>query len=179
MNTKDIFISLTKNKVTKPYFDNVYAADTLLIRRRKSKKIFLVVNLDPSWSGGSHWVAMLIKNGKCEYFDSYGRKPPYVEFENMLNNTYIYNKRQLQNNFTTVCGQWCMLYIWERCRGTSMETFINNFSKKDTVLNDHMVNQAVKAIFKTKSKVINKKFLCQQICTSLKSSKCSHYPKKK
>lgn len=175
MNTRKIYTGLAKNKVTKNSFEDVYAADSLLLRPPLKRKTFVVVNLDPSWKEGSHWVAMMINpKGRCEYFDSYGKKPPYSEFEHILNKKYSHNNQQLQNPYTTCCGQWTMLYIWERCRGVSLKQFIKKFNKKDYLLNDHMVNQAVKKIFKTKSKVINKKFLCEQMCKSMNDNTCLH-----
>lgn len=177
MDTQSIYSKLKNNPITQNSFEDVYAADKLLLRQPCKKTKFIVVNLDPSWEGGSHWVAMMINNRKpCEYFDSYGKKPPYSDFEHILNQEYYYNPKQLQHNLTTSCGQWAMLYIWDRSRGCSFHQFLNRFNKKDFLLNDHMVNQAVKSIFKTKTKVIDKKFLCQQICKSLKRKTCVYYP---
>ena len=180
MNTDKIYSRLSHNPITKKKFEDVYAADEVLIRRSNDKTKFLVTNLDPSWKEGSHWVAMMISNERpCEYFDSYGKPPPYSAFETALKDDYIYNKIQLQNEFTTCCGQWTMLYIWARCKEIPLERFVKKFSATDRLLNDHLVNRMVKKIFKTKSRVIDKEFLCQQICKSMKTNKCIHPPHKR
>ena len=37
-----------------------------------------VINLDPSYKPGSHWVAVYFdRNGEGEYFNSLGRYPPH------------------------------------------------------------------------------------------------------
>ena len=37
-----------------------------------------VINLDPSYKPGSHWVAVYFdRNGVGEYFDSFARYPPH------------------------------------------------------------------------------------------------------
>lgn len=174
MNTAQIYTGLKKNRNTRWKFNSVYAADDIYRRKPHLREQFIVVNLDPSWKEGSHWVAMKIsrnKNGN-EYFDSYGKPPPYSEFNIFLKNNFIYNKLQLQNELSTTCGQWTMLYIWARCRGITLKKFLTLFNPNDTLLNDHMVNQAVNNLFETNTKVINKNFLCAQICKSKRDEKC-------
>ena len=34
-----------------------------------------IYNLEPSYMGGSHWVATYVKNGIINYFDSFGMPP--------------------------------------------------------------------------------------------------------
>ena len=40
-----------------------------------------IYNLEPSYMGGSHWVATYVKNGIINYFDSFGM-PPFQEIVN-------------------------------------------------------------------------------------------------
>jgi len=49
-------------------FDGVFSLDTLPDRPR-----LLVCNTDPSYRPGRHWVAICVKDGPGEYFDSLGR----------------------------------------------------------------------------------------------------------
>ncbi len=41
-----------------------------------SKNECLVLNLDSSFSDGTHLTCLFIKDNKCYYFDSYGFPPP-------------------------------------------------------------------------------------------------------
>lgn len=171
MNTEEIVRLISSHEKTAAHFDNVYPSDLIPKRENFKEKKFLIANLDPSWSSGSHWVGFLINPfGPSEYFDSYGKKPPYDHFENLLGKDYYYNSRQLQYNLSTACGQWCIFFIWERVRGTNYNDLVNYFHSEDFLLNDHMMNRAIEIVFKTDLKVINKKFLCQQICKSLENN---------
>ena len=75
MNTRQI-LDLLKNL---PGFLGVFASDQIpKIVPKKDLQCF-VVNLDPSWKPGSHWVAACVRKEKrkniLEIFDSYGIKP--------------------------------------------------------------------------------------------------------
>jgi len=58
----------------------------------------LVANTDPARRPGQHWIAICIKDGRGEFFDSLGRRP--VDFERYMNrhcSSLIFNDRQLQS----------------------------------------------------------------------------------
>ena len=55
-------------------FQGVYSCDTL-----PPKPELLVCNTDPHDKPGTHWIAIYVdKNGRGEYFDSFGMEPPVV-----------------------------------------------------------------------------------------------------
>jgi hypothetical protein len=127
-------------------FEGVYASDCLpeFCDRQGTA---LVMNMDPSNLGGSHWVCIYIENGRGEYFDSYGLAPPLEEFANFLERnctTWTYNKQELQSLDTMVCGHYCIWFLSERARGHSMRDIINQFSTTgNTRTNDVTVKQRV------------------------------------
>ena len=45
-----------------------------------------------------------------------------------------HNKTQLQSAFSTVCGQYCIYFLYHRCRRRSMSSIVNSFEndKKKT-----------------------------------------------
>ena len=142
MDTQEIFASLKTNEITKDCFFNVYPIDKLpaknTVKYNEKGESFLVINLDPSYKGGSHWIALCISPSEyCadEYFDSYGRKPPKI-IKNYLDGNYINQKKQLQSHFSTVCGQWCIFYILKRCEGLSLLDITSLFSKSNPQQND-------------------------------------------
>ena len=59
------------------------------IPHNHSQALF-IYNLEPSYMGGSHWVATYVKNGFINYFDSFGM-PPFQEIVNNNNNNRIFN----------------------------------------------------------------------------------------
>ena len=163
---------LKNHPKTKKFFKGVYSSNTLPKLLKSEKKMFVVVNLDPSYKNGSHWIAMMKtpKNKHNVYFDSYGKKPPFKHFKTFLKNKYNWNKQQLQHDLSTACGQWCIFFIWEKCNGKEMKDIISKFSKKDLLSNDHIVNRFVEENFKADLKTVEKKFLRSQIAKSFEEN---------
>ena len=98
-----------------------------------------VVNLDASTGPGSHWVCLYLKPEISEYFDSLGNAPHKLEsFLLDRGCQYIYNSKKLQSEKSDVCGDFCILFSFLRCRGITLEKFLSLFSD-DLILNDEMV----------------------------------------
>ena len=160
MDTQEIYASLKTNESTKDCFENVYPSDKLpkksIVRYNSKGQSFIVANLDPSYMQGSHWVALCISPSKyCadEYFDSYGEEPP-ASIKKYLKERYIFQKQQLQSFTSTVCGQWCIYYIWQRCNGLSMKDIILKFKDNSPEENDKYINYIVNENFSGKDHVI-------------------------
>ena len=101
------------------------------IRRISTKKSVCIVNTDISSLPGQHWIAVYFSGkGQCEYFDSYGLPPIHTDIRNALrqcNLKLFYNPCTFQGVTTNVCGEYCLLFLFLRCRGFSMKT-IQSFS---------------------------------------------------
>ena len=76
MNTEEIDRILRRECARN--FVGVFSVDTLPDHPR-----LLVCNTDPSYRSGRPWVAICVKDGRGEYFDSFGRRPG-VEFERYM-----------------------------------------------------------------------------------------------
>jgi len=173
MNNYQIERLLSNLPSTSPYFKGVLAADELEPHSVITDEYY-IVNLDPSWKEGSHWVAIkLCPEGRNEYFDSYGWPPPYEHFLTVLE-TFNSSTVQIQDNLSTVCGQYCIFYVWCRIKGLSLEDFISLFSIEDNLENDTSVNRAVEMLFNTDLPVINTQFLIRQVAKALKDNQSLH-----
>ena len=130
MNTTEIEQLLAKQ----PGFQGVYSSDRLPNNPR-----LLVCNTDPSWKAGEHWIAIYVdKNGRGEYFDSFGRRPD-KHFERYLNancSSWTFNKKRLQSSISSFCGFYCVLFVVLRVRGFDL----NKLFKNDTGYNDWLVH---------------------------------------
>ena len=49
-----------------------------------------------------------------------------------------HNKIQLQSVFSTVCGQYCIYFLYHRCRKRSMASIVNSFVN-DKLHDDQLV----------------------------------------
>jgi len=105
MSTSD-FIKYFKNKKTK--FGGVFSiADVPNVKYDNG--CHYIFNLDTS--AGTHWVALLFNKTKIYYFDSYGYAPPAIL--ESLNIPMISNTNALQSYGSSICGQYCCIWICE------------------------------------------------------------------
>ena len=78
MNSRQLRWILSGDKFTRLSFRGVYAIDEMKSIKSVSYPSSFVIDLDPSYKPGSHWVAVYFdKNGVGEYFDSFARYPPH------------------------------------------------------------------------------------------------------
>jgi len=172
MNDTTLNKLLSKNNETKKYFQGVYAINELPndeIPKERKNKMFFIVNLSPSYESGSHWVAVMLNTGneKNIFFDSYGGKSSVNKIlHEFMEGNYTFSKKRVQHYATTVCGQWCMFFIWEKCRGCSLKEMLKPFAERDHLTNDHWINKIISKHFKTDENVINREFLFDQIAIS-------------
>ena len=73
------------------------------------------INLDDFGSMGTHWVfCWRAKNGKHEYFDSFGLPPPNeweLELKKLGKKTFRRNDNQLPWVGSVRCGYYCLLFL--------------------------------------------------------------------
>ena len=93
-------------------WDGVYPSDIPPIFSKG--KIYRIYNLDPSWMGGSHWIAVIKRDKKLLIYDSFGRSSKKIipsffgEGYKILDTEYDAEQRKDQNS----CGQRCIAAIF-------------------------------------------------------------------
>ena len=100
-----------------------------------------IYNLEPSYMGGSHWVATYVKNGIINYFDSFGM-PPFQEIVNHAkrkNITLLHQSDQIQNLLTKTCGYFCLYFLNEINKGKSYYDLLKVFDIHDTMKNEKYI----------------------------------------
>ena len=103
-----------------------------------------MVNTDQMELHGTHWIAIYFNEQiKGEFFDFYRKHPIHYNkhFLDFLNINVIgleHNKIQLQSAFSTVCGQYCVYFLYHHCRKNSMSSIVNSFVN-DKLRNDQLV----------------------------------------
>lgn len=136
LTTLDIERKLSNYK----HFAGVYSIDSIpfwLI----NKPFGIVINLDPKWKPGSHWVAVYIPEfGPAIYFDSFGLLPPdtiltYLE-RNCKKYGYKYNQNVYQGDLSIKCGHFCVFFLQSCFNGIEIPLF-----KCKTAINEVIVNQ--------------------------------------
>jgi hypothetical protein len=93
-------------------------------------------------------------NGQGEYFDSYGLPPLSRHVVNfMITNArhWTFNKRQLQNAITTMCGAYTIFFLMHRSQyGQPMKETINKMFpdvNSPLLMNDVKVQKSLESRF--------------------------------
>ena len=156
MNSTTIEKSLRSDKCSKHVFGGVYPSDKLPETVDRYPKAY-VANVDRSNMPGSHWIAFWFDSpSHGEFFDSLGQSPETYSFSfvSFLTNNcskWTCNERILQSPFSSVCGHFCIYYIFFRCRNISMSTIVYKFTR-NLEQNDQLVAAFVRKFFHVKSR---------------------------
>ena len=105
-----------------------------------------IYNLEPSYMGGSHWVATYVKNGIINYFDSFGM-PPFqeiVDHARKKNSILLHQNNQIQNINTTTCGYFCLYFLNEMSKGRSYYDLLKVFNIHNTMKNEKYIENYFK-----------------------------------
>jgi len=162
MNTIQLTKAIHLDPYTSQYVVGVFASNKLPKVTKLS--MGLIGNLSPSTSDGTHWIAIYIDyNKQGEYFCSYGQEPKvYKKFLNANCKDWTCNQERVQNALSSACGQHCLFYLMNRCRGLSMKE-IQDLYSDDYDYNDEMVTQLVNCYFGFDLSVYNVPFVNEQI----------------
>jgi hypothetical protein len=136
MNGDEISKLLRKDKVANKYFYGVYPID--MLPNINFIPASLVLNTDPSYLPGAHWIAVYIdRNRECFFFDSFGYHPSIYKVEKYLrtiSTSITYNKSQIQSLASETCGLYCIYFIILMSRGFDFNYIIDVFPKKNLIL---------------------------------------------
>ena len=106
----------------------------------------LVVNSESSNGRGEHWLAIyFLDHKRCEFFDSYAFPLGLYGLSKYLSKFIVLAqvKHPLQANDSSVCGHYCIYYLYYRSLGFTMDFITQQFATKDLISNDKNVLQAV------------------------------------
>lgn len=132
MNSVQIDFILKNDKFAKYMYLGIIPSDSLA-KVDVTQNGFFVVNIDPSYSPGSHWICVYLFKGACEVFDSLGINPLkyglhfhnfFTEFDNIE-----FSEHRLQDTNAVTCGIYVLFYCMYRSRGYSLNFIIEVFSK--------------------------------------------------
>lgn len=170
MDSLDITKCLKKIARNK-YTYGVFPCDKLPINLRKPALI--VANTHPSFKPGEHWVAFYFdEHGQAEYFDSYGLRPSNKYFKRFLSRNcskYGFNRHRLQSDFTSLCGNYCCIYLYNKVRGISLRKMLSQFDKQNYVKNDLKTAEKFKEYYRQTGSGAAK-VICMQTCKPLRKN---------
>lgn len=126
----------------------VYARNEIKPPGKKFARTAYVINTDPSYKRGKHWVAIYIdKNREGYYFDSYGLPPSHREFLRFLKKHtehWSYNDENFQGLLEETCGQFCLYFLIKMSREHSFlknnRLKGNNFKSNNKLVKNFLKN---------------------------------------
>ena len=130
-----------------------------------------IANTDIHSKPGKHWIAFYVRDiGHVEFFDSYGKRPSYYNHHFSLwlrkhaRNGLIINYRQIQGDYSNVCGLYCLHYLRQRLLGEDLSTIFRYFSGWDFNVND---NSIFDYMFSVYAHCLSDDYAYNQICRSV------------
>lgn len=102
----------SKKLFTDDWFMGVFSSNQL--PKYSPKSFGLIVNYDTHNLPGSHWMAIISRDGEGYYFDPFGYDPP-LNITSWLNHhfdNWSYNKRQVQAIDSNYCGYFCLHFLF-------------------------------------------------------------------
>jgi len=131
MRENKIELKIKQDLIISQHFLGAFAFDELPINL--SYPSSFIINTKPRINEGEHWLALFYdKNKVCYFFDSYGFSPNYHRLTNYIRTTsakFNYNKNVLQEMGSTVCGEYCIMFLYYISRN-DLYSFYKKFSNK-------------------------------------------------
>jgi hypothetical protein len=166
LHTTEILRALKNHPWTKQYTLGVFPSD--MLPTTVPRPSCLVFNLDPADKPGSHWCAIYIDAaGAVDYFDSYGLEPsvPHVIKWLQLNGVKVnINHRVVQGVLSSSCGQHCLYFLINRCRGFPMHTIVS--LTDSCFVNDSFVTAYINKYCNLKSVAFDENVIVNQLCNA-------------
>lgn len=111
MSQTDSLLQMGK-QILPSSFKGVFPKDALPKAKRRQQ--MFILNTDTANLQGTHWVAVIVRNGEGYYFDSFGNIPP-LKVSNWLtqnSNKWSSNTRQVQSYLSQQCGYFCVHFLY-------------------------------------------------------------------
>ena len=116
-------------------FLGVFSRDTLPNQSALSRfPCCFISNTDVYKGTGKHWVVFYFNSSKdLEFFDSLGKDYVHYQFENPRTSyssilSITRNNHRFQSSNSSLCGQYCLFFLFMRTHGHSFHQIIDSFS---------------------------------------------------
>lgn len=166
MNTSQLLCCINCSPVLKTSILGVFAADQLPKDLRFP--CGFIANTDDHLNDGRHWCSFYSPNSTTiEYFDSFGKSIDYFntyfsKYTSVFDNIVV-NFKQLQSDYSDLCGMYCLFFLLQRINGVSFHDIVYSFSN-DSDYNDSVVYSCISNMFPY---CVNSVNVNKQICRPL------------
>lgn len=168
---KSLYLKKHHNANEKEICIDVVPSDGLPRQLDKNGNFFLyIINNQTRYEPGQHWISIFLKRNKnrkinATYFDAYAhpisvQNKKIRDFLKKNSQHVTYNNKCIQSVWSINCGLFCAVFLFHKINGSSLQTFLKNFSTKQLQRNDNIIEKMYKEIFhktkKMKAKTVAK-----------------------
>ena len=109
----------------------------------------IIVNTNISTEIGDHWLALVLDEGECFYFDSFGLpilEETLIKYLEPYYSSVTYSDLCIQHIESDKCGEFCILFVKHFKSNNIYENILLQFNKNNLQQNDVIVEQWLNAI---------------------------------
>lgn len=149
MNNREIEEFAFRNKYARRGFKGCMPYDAIpIVRIKRFPAVYIINNctLDDSAQNTDicHWLALHVGPKQITIFNSAGGNEfkflePIVKFLAKQKKPVIYNNNQIQDYGSSVCGLYCLLFIYLMSKNISFRKFISSFHRRNFQKNDKII----------------------------------------
>jgi hypothetical protein len=106
-----------------------------------------IVNTDKSSKKGKHWVAFFHLSARSiEFFDSFGNSPESFGFRLPQVLKTVHNKTQVQGDYSRVCGNYCIYFLYYRSHGYTLKQIIQRLKTRTLLQSDTFIASFIRQV---------------------------------
>lgn len=143
MFASQITAIVTNNPKTRKHFQGVFSCDKIP-DMKKTKIFYMIVNTTSSETFGEHWTLYFKRNtSNMIYVDSLAKNPKEYgqcfekAYEKLTKNCNVHKlENPLQSDSSSLCGVYCIFFVFYLSLGISINTIQKKFFNKVRLQND-------------------------------------------
>lgn len=148
LSSLDLNNFISKDEILISMFKGIYSSNKIPYDNPSGK--FFIINTEPSWGSGKHWVSIYFPlDSLPEFFDSLGKCPSFycnyiLDF--LIENSalgFVYNCRRIQKKYSSCCGLYCLYFAYHRSRNVHfkdiLKKFNNTLEHNDSIVQDFFI----------------------------------------
>ena len=104
----------------------------------------MIINTQPSGHPGEHWVALVLTETNCYYFDSFALPTIPLNIDMYLQPHYkeiTYLDYRIQDSTSNYCGAYCVCFVLHVQDDLTYDQFIGHYYSNNLLENDEILKQ--------------------------------------
>ena len=145
LTTLDLNDILFDKPVTKRFFLGTYPA--CMVPETNKTFYTFITNTHNHDEPGQHWNAWVVNKDNVFFFDSFGRSPKSLNYEEIIKRykKIIYTSKCIQGVDSKACGYFCIHYLYILSLKLPLDFFLSEYSE-NLLKNGYVVQSIINSI---------------------------------